>query len=83
MNRRQLFAALGAVALAPDELWTPPRKIFLPPLGGWVREVSGDSYARCPATVELVFQNNTAFLLYKNFYKQIPVTMRDMSYLKT
>ncbi len=35
MNRRQLFAALAVVAFAPDELWTPSRKIFLPPRGGW------------------------------------------------
>lgn len=38
MNRRQLFATLGAVALAPGELWTPSRKIFLPPRGGWSAE---------------------------------------------
>jgi hypothetical protein len=35
MNRRQLFAALAAAALAPGELWTPTRSIFLPPTAGW------------------------------------------------
>jgi len=36
MNRRQLFQALAAAAIAPGELWKPQRTIFLPPRGGWL-----------------------------------------------
>lgn len=36
MNRRELFDALAAAALAPGELWAPgKRTIFLPPRSGW------------------------------------------------
>jgi hypothetical protein len=35
LTRRGLLAALAATAIAPGELWTPKRTIFLPPRGGW------------------------------------------------
>lgn len=38
MNRRGLFALLGGLAVAPQELWTPSKSIFLPPRGGWVSQ---------------------------------------------
>lgn len=44
MNRRGFFKALGigaavaatgGIALLEQELWTPSRTFFLPPVGGW------------------------------------------------
>jgi hypothetical protein len=44
VNRRQLLALLAgsAGALAAGEIWTPSRKIFLPPMDGWPRRIESD-----------------------------------------
>lgn len=44
MNRRGFLSLFGAAAVTAaiplgvaDELWTPSKTIFLPPIGGWAR----------------------------------------------
>jgi hypothetical protein len=42
-----LPAAIGGLVLAEELLWTPTRKIFLPPKGGWqVNQLGGYYYSR-------------------------------------
>jgi hypothetical protein len=49
MNRRQFFKfaapAIAVGALASELLWTPNRKFFLPPSGGWINHRYDDVWS--------------------------------------